>query len=182
MMVMPVLRWTSNLFDRFKNVVVYFGGVGVEAIAQSSQEHLLLRGIAYNKGDSHLWLAHQLMAIMAQITIQVSDELVEQLQPFRDRLPEVLERGLGELSGDTSATRLDEQEIMVLLASQPTPQEILAIRPSEALQQRVSELLAKRKGESLSVQEETELERHLTVEHLVRLAKTNAYAQLKQAS
>lgn len=40
------------------------------------------------------------MAIMAQITIQVSDELVEQLQPFRDRLPEVLERGLGELSGD----------------------------------------------------------------------------------
>ena len=119
---------------------------------------------------------------MAQITIQVSDELVEQLQPFRDRLPEVLERGLGELSGDASATRLDEQEIMVLLASQPTPQEILAIRPSEALQQRVSELLAKRKSEALSVQEETELERHLTVEHLVRLAKANAYAQLKKAS
>lgn len=122
------------------------------------------------------------MAIMVQITIQVSDELIEQLQPFKDRLPEIWERGLGELSGDTAATRLDEQEIMVLLASQPTPEEILAIRPSESLQQRVSELLAERKKGALSIQEETELERHLTVEHLVRLAKTNAYAQLKQAS
>ena len=119
---------------------------------------------------------------MAHITIQVSDELVEQLQPFRDRLSEVLERGLEELCGDASATRLDEQDIMLLLASQPTPQEILAIRPSNALQQRVSELLAKRKSETLSLQEETELERHLTIEHLVRLAKTNAYVQLKQAS
>ena len=78
--------------------------------------------------------------------------------------------------------REQQQEIMALLASQPTPQEILAICPSEALQQRVRGLLAKRKRESLSIQEETELERHLTVEHLVRLAKTNAYAQLKKAS
>ena len=119
---------------------------------------------------------------MAQITIQIPDELVEQLQPFRDRLFEVLQRGLEELSGDVSATRLDEEDIMVLLASQPTPQEILAIRPSESLQQRVSELLVKRKSEALSLQEETELERHLTIEHLVRLAKTRAYAQLKKTA
>ena len=119
---------------------------------------------------------------MAQITIQVSDDLIRQLQPFSDRLPEVLERGLNELRSDISATWLDEQEIMMLLASQPTPQEILAIRPSDALQQRMSELLVKRKAETLSGQEEMELERYLTIEHLVRLAKTNAYAQLKQAS
>lgn len=38
---------------------------------------------------------------MAQITIQVSDQLMDQLQPFRDRLPELLERGLHELRGDS---------------------------------------------------------------------------------
>lgn len=42
---------------------------------------------------------------MAQITIQVSDELIEQLEPFRDRLPELLERGLQDVLGDAVPTK-----------------------------------------------------------------------------
>ena len=71
----------------------------------------------------------------------------------------------------------DENAIIELLTSQPTPEQVLAIRPSPELQARVSELLSRNKEGELSRQEETELERYLTLEHLVRLAKAHAYKQ-----
>ena len=69
----------------------------------------------------------------------------------------------------------DENTIIALLASQPTPEEILALRPSPEFQTRVSDLLARTKDGELSLSEKTELERALTLEHLVRLAKAHAY-------
>jgi 3-methyladenine DNA glycosylase/8-oxoguanine DNA glycosylase len=116
-----------------------------------------------------------------QITIDVPEPLGQQLQAFQDRLPEVLTRGLQELLNEQSRTYQDEQEIMSLLASQPTPEQILAIRPSPELQTHLSELLAQSKAGTLSRQSEAELERYLTLEHLVRLAKAHAYQQLQQA-
>ncbi len=115
---------------------------------------------------------------MGEITIQIPDTLKQELQPFQDRLPEVLERGLRELVTETLVTFQDEMHIMELLTSQPTPEQVLAIRPSNELQSRVSELLARNKREELSTQEENELERHLMLEHLVRLAKAYAYKQI----
>ena len=113
-----------------------------------------------------------------EITIEVPEALGRQLQPFRERLPEVLERGLRELLAERSSDFQDENAIMELLTSQPTPEQVLAIRPSPELQARVSELLDQNKQGKLSRQEEAELERHLTLEHLVRLAKAYAYKQL----
>ena len=110
-----------------------------------------------------------------EITIQVSDALGRQLQPFQERLPEVLERGLREVLAEKSKDFKDEHAILELLTSQPTPEQVLAIRPSPELQARVSELLDRNKRGALSRQEETELERYLTLEHLVRLAKAYAY-------
>lgn len=83
-----------------------------------------------------------------------------------------------------AAPAADEEmrQIVNLLASQPTPQTILDIRPSAAFQARVSELLARNKERTLSRQEEAELERCLMLEHLVRLAKARAYQQLNQPS
>lgn len=115
-----------------------------------------------------------------QITLEVSDELGRQLQQFQDRLHEVLERGLVELLSEQSSNFVDDQQIMALLASQPTPEEILAIRPSPEFQARVSELLAQSKAGTLSAKGEAELERYLTIEHLVRLAKAHAFGQLHQ--
>ncbi len=74
---------------------------------------------------------------------------------------------------------LDEQEIMTLLASQPTPEQILTICPAPALQARVSALLAQSKTNTLSPNEEAELERYLALDHLVRLAKAQALQQLQ---
>jgi len=118
---------------------------------------------------------------MMQITIDVSNKLGKKLQLFQDRLPEVLERGLQELEQEQATQFRDEKEIVELLASQPTPEEILGIRPSPQFQARVSHLLAENKKRALSQQETAELERYLTLEHLVRLAKAHAYGQINQS-
>lgn len=115
-----------------------------------------------------------------QITIEVPDPLGHKLQQFNDRLPELLERGLQELQNEQLETVQDEQDIVAVLVSQPTPEQILAIRPSPKLQTRVSDLLAQSKTNTLSQQDAAELERYLTLEHLVRLAKAHAYRQLHQ--
>jgi hypothetical protein len=67
--------------------------------------------------------------------------------------------------------------ILEVLASQPTPEQVLAIHPSPALQERVSDLLYRSKNGQLSPGEESELERYLMLEHLVRLAKAHSYKQ-----
>jgi hypothetical protein len=117
---------------------------------------------------------------MAQITIEIPDDLAQRLQQFQSQLPEVLELGLQEFQSQQRFSNfLDEQDIIALLASQPTPDQILALRPSPEFQARVSELLAESKAGTLSTKGEAELERYLTLEHLVRLAKTHALAQLQ---
>jgi hypothetical protein len=120
---------------------------------------------------------------MAHITLQLSDNLAERLAPFRDRLPELLERGLRDLLNDSSTDNgLDAEAIIALLARQPTPEQILAIQPSATLQSRVSELLVASKAGTLPAKEKAELERYLTIEHLVRLAKAYAYGQLQKSA
>jgi uncharacterized membrane-anchored protein YjiN (DUF445 family) len=117
---------------------------------------------------------------MAQITIDIPDDLAQRLQQVQTQLPQVLEMGLQEFqSQQRHSNFLDEQDIIGLLASQPTPEKILAIRPTPEFQAQVSELLAQSKSGTLSAKEEAELERYLTLEHLVRLAKTHALGQLQ---
>ncbi|WP_008317096.1 hypothetical protein [Leptolyngbya sp. PCC 6406] len=114
---------------------------------------------------------------MVQITIAISDDLAQHLQQVQAQLPQVLELGLQEFqSQQRQSNFLDAQDIISLLASQPTPEQILAIRPSPEFQARVSDLLAQSKSGTLFAKEEAELERYLTLEHLVRLAKTHALA------
>ncbi len=113
-----------------------------------------------------------------EFTIELPDLLGQKLQPFQDRLPEVIERGLQELLAESQVEFQDEKQIIELLVSQPRPEAVLAIRPSPELQARASDLLQRSKGGHLSTVEAAELERHLMLEHLVRLAKAHAYKQL----
>lgn len=117
-----------------------------------------------------------------EITIKVSEGLGKKLQSFQERLPEILERGLHEISLAEDTDFYDENRIIALLTSQPTPDQVLKIQPSPELQARVSELLEQNKQGRLSTGEVVELERHLTLEHLVRLAKAHAYKQLADSS
>ena len=113
-----------------------------------------------------------------EITVQVPDMLGQQLRRFRERLPEILECGLREMLAERPGEFQDESATIELLASRPAPEQVLAIRPSPELQARVSELLGRSKEGELLRQEETELERYLTLEHLVRLAKAHAHKQM----
>lgn len=122
------------------------------------------------------------MATKTKITIEVPDQLAERLRQVEGRLSEVLERGLRDLLAERPGDFKDEAAIVETLASRPTPEEILAIQPSAALQARMSELLERNKAGALSREEEAELERYLTLEHLVRLAKVHAYRQIDEAS
>lgn len=108
------------------------------------------------------------------ITIEVPEKLGRRLRPYQDRLPELLELGLREVQPSTGETPQDVDMILNLLASRPSPEEILAIRPSEQIQERFSDLLARNKEATISRAEEAELERYLMLEHLVRLAKAQA--------
>lgn len=114
-----------------------------------------------------------------KITLEVPDLLGEKLQQLGDRLPEALDRVLQELTPPETISYQDEMEIVERLASQPTPEAILAIRPTPALQDRMSELLDLHKSGTLSQSEEVELDRYLLLEHWVRLAKAHAYKRLQ---
>lgn len=115
-----------------------------------------------------------------EITIEVPDALGKQLQQVQDRLPEVLERGLREVLAEApNHAAQDERTIIDVLASQPTPEQIMALHPSPELQARIDILLARSKEGALSDQEEVELDRYFYLEHLVRMAKAKAYQHLK---
>jgi hypothetical protein len=117
-------------------------------------------------------------AMTMQITIEVPDSLGQQLQPFREHLAEILERGLREYTAEQTIAYRDAEAIMELLTSAPTPEQVLAIKASPALDQRVSDLLARSKERQLSRAEEHEFDRIMMLEHLVRMAKAHALKQI----
>jgi predicted Rossmann fold nucleotide-binding protein DprA/Smf involved in DNA uptake len=115
---------------------------------------------------------------MMEITIQVPDALGRQLQQYQGRLSELLERGLRDLAAEGNIRFQDENGVLEVLASQPSPEQVLALQASPELQERVADLLERSARKELSAQEEAELDRHLVLEHLVRLAKAHAYKAL----
>jgi hypothetical protein len=114
-----------------------------------------------------------------EITLTVSDDLAARLRPVQDQLPELLELGLREwhAAGQPGFTGL--AEVLETLAALPTPQEVLALRPSPALQERIDALLEKNQQSGLDPDEQREWERYRFAEHLVRLAKARAALKLK---
>ena len=68
-------------------------------------------------------------------------------------------------------------EVAELLASRPSPDEILAFRPSEEVEARFAELIANQRAAGLSDDEQEELEQFQQTEMLLRLLK----ARLRQS-
>lgn len=114
------------------------------------------------------------------LTIEVPDELATRLQSMQNRLPEILERGMRDVLVEQSNQHQDETEIIAILASSPSPEQVLDIHPSPTMQKRASELLEYNKQRALTTQEMAELEKYALLEHLVRMAKAHAYKKLVQ--
>ncbi len=88
------------------------------------------------------------------VTLNLPDDLAAQLNALQGQLPQILQLGLRELHASPQAGFSGIADIVEFLASLPTPEEILALRPSAALQAQISDLLEKSRNPGLSPDEE----------------------------
>ncbi len=78
-----------------------------------------------------------------------------------------------------AVTRLSAyDEVVDFLTSEPTPEQILAFRPSEAVQERINYLLDANRNGSLSSIEQGELDEFEEIEHLMRRLKIRVRTKL----
>ena len=127
---------------------------------------------------------------MAELTIQIPDELAVKLEPLRSRLPELLSQLL--VSTNPSAeplaiatANLQESpqayiEVLDFLITSPTPQDIIAFKVSPEAQERLRLLLNKNRENNLTVSEVAELDVYEQLEHLMILMKARAIASVNQ--
>ncbi|WP_319422916.1 hypothetical protein [Pleurocapsa sp. FMAR1] len=117
-----------------------------------------------------------------QITLDLSEELVSRLNFIEDKLPQVIELGLRELNASSRDGFNGIAEVLEFLATLPTPEEIIALRPSKALQTQITSLLEKHRDHDLTSAEVQIWEQYQYLEHLMRKAKAKAYLKLKTQS
>jgi hypothetical protein len=125
---------------------------------------------------------------MAELTIQVPDELAQRLEPFRDRLPELLTRIVETVLPSSYpadllpsvANRTDAPvayaEVLDFLITRPTPEEIVAFKVSAEAQERLRTLLDKNREGRLTEIEAAELDLYEQLEHMMILLKAKAHA------
>ncbi|GAB4194653.1 MAG: hypothetical protein Fur006_40560 [Coleofasciculaceae cyanobacterium] len=125
---------------------------------------------------------------MAELTIQVPDELAQRLEPFRNRLPELLSRAVETILSSTSKDSLlpsvanptdapsPYAEVLDFLFTRPTPQEIAAFKVSAQAQERIRTLLDKNREGTLAEIEIAELDLYEQLEHMMILLKAKAHA------
>ena len=69
-----------------------------------------------------------------QIKVEVPDELALRLSSLQEQLPQILELGLREWNADAQSGFSGLTDVLEFLANLPSPEEILALKSSEALQ------------------------------------------------
>lgn len=67
------------------------------------------------------------------------------------------------------------EEIINFLAAGITSQSLVDFQVSDTVKERVSDLIFREKNEGISLEEKSELDNYLILEHLLRLAKARAY-------
>jgi hypothetical protein len=128
---------------------------------------------------------------MAELTIQVPDELAQRLEPYRNRLPELLTRAVENILPSTSSTDLLPSvvnptdapvayaEVLDFLVTRPTPQEIVAFKVSAEAQERIRTLLDKNQDGRLTETETAELDLYEQLEHMMILLKAKAHTLIE---
>lgn len=116
---------------------------------------------------------------MAEITIEIPDSLAARLASVQNHLPEVLARGLDDLSPlPTEIYRY----VLAFLASNPSPQAVVGFKPPSAMQERISELLEKNRAGQLTPRETAELDEYEWINRFMRKRKLQALQDVKATS
>jgi len=78
------------------------------------------------------------------------------------------------MAGKTMSTTKSYDEIIDFIAAGTTPEAVVAFRPSDNAQQRVADLVERSREGSISVEDQSELEDYLQLEHIMIMAKARA--------
>lgn len=105
---------------------------------------------------------------MATLTLELPDELLEQLQALGDNLPEWLALSLTQPALPARLYR----DILSFLANQPTPEQIMNYKADPIIQERLKTLLARNQTGNLSPAETAELDEYERIEHFMIMLKT----------
>jgi hypothetical protein len=121
---------------------------------------------------------------MVELTIQISDELAQRLEPLQNRLPELLVQLLDAANLSTNSQPIIKtetidipavyQEVCDFLIKRPTPEEIVVFKVSPQAQKRLSDLLEKNRTATIDSMELAELDVYEQLEHLMTLLKARA--------
>ncbi|MGH7998635.1 MAG: hypothetical protein ACREPR_04180 [Brasilonema sp.] len=127
---------------------------------------------------------------MAELIIQIPDELAQRLEPLQNRLPELLWRLLEianiptipppTLTVATKDIPTVYQEVLDFLIQRPTPEEIIAFKISSSTQTRLQVLLEINRSATLSPMELAELDVYEQLEHMMILLKARAYSEFNK--
>jgi len=113
---------------------------------------------------------------MAMLTIEIPDDLMEQLSPVKEQLPELLRRCLHPLALPAQVYRY----VLDFLTSQPTPEQIAQFRPTAEMQARLRYLVEKEHTDGLTQEEQMELSEYEQIEHLIVMFKAGALTRTQQ--
>ncbi|MDF0553259.1 hypothetical protein [Kamptonema sp. UHCC 0994] len=128
----------------------------------------------YNNG----YILHLRILPVATITIEVPDELSEQLALLGSSLPELLRQCVEQPVLPAGTYRY----ILNFLASGPTTEEIAAFRPTAEMQERLRTLVAHSKFGELTPAEQAELNEYERIEHLMIMLKMGNLPYLTRQS
>jgi hypothetical protein len=116
---------------------------------------------------------------MADMTLNISDELATRLRPLGVWLPTALELTLVGCKTIAAATAT---EVLEFLAQGPTPDEVLAYHASARAQQRLQRLLALNVAGLLDEDEQQELDELQQIEHIIIMLKAQLVRPPEPAS
>lgn len=114
-----------------------------------------------------------------QVTIDIPDDLARRRDERNESWAALIDRGLRQHGLETSFLA---QEVIAFLSRGPSPEEILAFRPSKESVQRASDLLAKNRDGTLSEGESAELDDMAAVNRLFTLIKAQSRQHLRAAA
>jgi len=94
------------------------------------------------------------------INLEIADDLATQLKPYQAELREILEFGIRERQARGEAGYSGLSGVLEKLASLPTPEEVLALRPALPLQERIDALLEKNRAAGFSLEDQREWDQY----------------------
>jgi len=104
---------------------------------------------------------------VAKITLEVPEELSQQLASVGDRLPELLALSLQQPPLPAHIYRY----ILNFIVRNPTPEQIAAFIPTPEMQQRLRTLVERSLLNKITDLERTELDEYEKIEHLIIMLK-----------